>query len=471
MNVLASRRARLFAIAIVSAAVHVAIGSYIASGEPGYFVDYRLAGNPDAIDYVRLGENFWSRGEYSRQTGPPHVPDLLRTPMYPLLAGGVQTLFGVIWPLYALQVGLAMLTALLVAETAAALFGPAAGFAAGLAFAADPGMAILTYQPMSESLFIIWFTLALWLWVRDVRRGGRIKYVSIGLLLGFAILTRPAALYAPVALAMGTVFVQRQCRWRMMVAACCVMAVAYLTVAPWIVRNHAVHRIARLTNADTVNLLYFAGAGVYQVQHRISREQAQAQIAREYQLPDIAQTNNIWRAGGPAHVVDDRQRRVARDILLSNPEALARSTATGLVKAAIAHNANDLAAMSGRTWTPPGLGRILSLELRSAWNALSRNASMLIGFWLYQVGLAIAILALAFVGMVAALIRRPMHEAVPGLLMIGGYLVLTIAVVGIDAYARHRAPLLPLASMFAGTAVAWVCLPVLHALRAKPPMH
>src|SRR4051794_32175659 len=56
---------------------------------PDYLADYRLNSNPDAVHYVLLGDNIWSGHGYSRQEGSPYHPDMLRTPAYPLLAGGV----------------------------------------------------------------------------------------------------------------------------------------------------------------------------------------------------------------------------------------------------------------------------------------------------------------------------------------------------------------------------------------------
>src|SRR5262247_3574215 len=84
----------LLKIVLLSFMVNLILTVFIGINQPEYFWDYRRNGNPDARDYVRLGENFWLSGKYSRQAAPPYQPDILRTPVYPILAGGINVLSG-----------------------------------------------------------------------------------------------------------------------------------------------------------------------------------------------------------------------------------------------------------------------------------------------------------------------------------------------------------------------------------------
>src|SRR5947199_2638051 len=75
----------------------------IALRNPEYLSDYRLAGNPDSHDYILIGQNLLKHGEYSRSMcAPPYIPDMLRTPVYPVFAGGL-TLLGGPLQLYLIQ--------------------------------------------------------------------------------------------------------------------------------------------------------------------------------------------------------------------------------------------------------------------------------------------------------------------------------------------------------------------------------
>ena len=62
--------------------------------------------------------------------------------------------------------------------------------------------------------------------------------------------------------------------------------------------------IPRVTNVDSNNLVYFVGAGAYQVRHGITLEEAQDQIAREFHLVPYIVTQNPWMTDRPLKDVD-----------------------------------------------------------------------------------------------------------------------------------------------------------------------
>ena len=55
-----------------------------------YLFDYELNKNPDAVQYVRQGRNTLLHGQFSRSLAPPYVPDMIRTPVYPVFAGALD---------------------------------------------------------------------------------------------------------------------------------------------------------------------------------------------------------------------------------------------------------------------------------------------------------------------------------------------------------------------------------------------
>lgn len=81
-------------ILMIAVAPSIFMACDIVLRNPRYLQDYTLASNPDAIHYVVLGRNFWARGVYSREEQPPFTPDILRTPVYPLVAGGLDLALG-----------------------------------------------------------------------------------------------------------------------------------------------------------------------------------------------------------------------------------------------------------------------------------------------------------------------------------------------------------------------------------------
>ena len=53
-----------------------------------------------------------------------------------------------------------------------------------------------------------------------------------------------------------------------------------------------------ISTADTINLVYFCGAGAFSVERGVSLEKAQEQIQNEYHLVSLIQSNNHWKRLG-----------------------------------------------------------------------------------------------------------------------------------------------------------------------------
>src|SRR5688572_27728144 len=75
-------------------AINLAIFVGVARNRPLYLRNTELMENPDARHYVLLGKNVLLHGRFSRAEEPPLIPDMLRTPLYPLVAGALDLLAG-----------------------------------------------------------------------------------------------------------------------------------------------------------------------------------------------------------------------------------------------------------------------------------------------------------------------------------------------------------------------------------------
>src|SRR5262245_1448232 len=235
----------------LNAVLFVAIGCR----RPDYLIDYRLNPNPDAHHYVLLGRNVFLHGAYSRSDGPPFVPDMLRTPVYPVFAGGLDLLGGA-GAIYAAQALLHAGSCLLLFCLVRELIGQKAAVWASLFLASDIMVVSSNFVAMSESLFLfLMLASAVCLWpVRGLggeeSRGWRL--FGGGILLGLAILTRPAALYLPVIVVVSYLIVGRARRQLKMAAlqlACCLLPVLLL-VGGCVARNAAVFGVTRVTTVD-----------------------------------------------------------------------------------------------------------------------------------------------------------------------------------------------------------------------------
>ncbi|HLC02098.1 MAG TPA: hypothetical protein VJK02_03615 [Anaerolineales bacterium] len=180
---------------------------------------------------------------YDIQLTPSEVPEdgyitTFRAPGYPLFLAGAYVLTGVSYRLAGVRVVQAFLTAALAPLTALlalklGLTRRAAVFA-GMAMAVYPVLWMYPLGLGSENLFMPLLLAAILLLLDAVTRGSRPVLVASGLVLGAAILTRPAlTLFLPLA----GLWTWRRTGFRAAVLTT-LAAVAVLT--PWVIRNSLV---------------------------------------------------------------------------------------------------------------------------------------------------------------------------------------------------------------------------------------
>jgi 4-amino-4-deoxy-L-arabinose transferase-like glycosyltransferase len=436
---------------IVCAVLNAANLLAIARFHPAYLRDERTIEIPDAQHYLLLGRNLLLHGEYSRSQGPPYVSDVFRTPVYPVFAGGFDLLGG---PglIYAVQAFLHVLTVLCVYRLADRTFGERAAFFAALLIAIHPTLLMVNLQAMSETLFV--FTLVLSVLVLHsamTAGGGRWRYFAAGALLGVATMVRPAGLYLPLALAVFALVARartdgfRRAGGR---AAALVLGAA-IWIAPWIIRNAVEFGIPKLTTNDTVVLVYFTGAGAYQAHYGIEREAAVQMIADEFHIHTDGDMCNYHSRGYSPAALEREARPVIVPVLTRFPADLCRACSLGLAKALFSHDAQFYAGTLGLPWSRPGAGGLVRLD-RDAWGRLLANHPLVIAAFAAPFAVNAVLVPLALVGAVLALKRGGAGAYLILLLFV--FFALVCAAVGMDAYTRYSAPILPFAAVLAGLA-------------------
>lgn len=439
--------------------------------------------NPDAGFYISVGQNFLFRGEFSRSTEPPYTPDFGVTPTYPLFAGALEFV-GSTAAIYFAQVILSLFTCYFIYRFAAFFFTKKTAWLAAMLFALDPLPVSYNFQPMSEMpyLFLMMWGLVILAPVLSRASGemsetqGRrvfVRLISAGVILGIAILARPAGLYLPVILCVmlawrffsAKIGVRRTVSLTLLFFLC-----AYLPVISWIGRNYVTFGMPKLARTQTIMLVYYTGASAWQVHHGISREEAQELIQKTYDLPSHTACHNPEFYGLAPAEIEAKLRPHQWEILLAYPRELAISSLTGILKGTLAHNTAEIAYISDFSWQSPGITELLAGREKenrdSPGNPLSLNL-----FFLYAVGFNFFLLISAGVGGIRCLAHRPARFIfclLAGILLYG---VLTMAVAGTDCVARYRIPNLPVMYLFAAVCfVGFTVAPpaLLHTPKASP---
>ncbi|MEO7426463.1 MAG: glycosyltransferase family 39 protein [Fibrobacteria bacterium] len=459
-----SRYRLLVAALAVAMVIQLLFALVIAKGNPAYFGHYHAQIHPDAQHYMVLAENFWEGRGFSRMDAPPYQPDALRTPGYIAVAGPLWLSARMVWPLYLFNALCHLITAVLVYRMAAAFLGHKAALAAAAFFALDLMLASLVFETMTEPFFNLLWVLGAVLFLEGFPRfrngkGGAMRLAGAGAVLGFAVLVRPAGLYIPLVLAAAAAVTPRTRKEAVNTARAMALFLpaALLVMIPWMARNQKTFGIFRLSTVDAINMVYYAGAGPYQLEYGLSLPEAQKRISQDYHLASNWEYHNPWNTGKTIRQLDEEIRAVTRPVLLRDVPRLALATLIGVSRSAFAHTADNFSEMAGRAWVSPGMGNLAHgkwgefakrLRLNPAWSVA------VFAIELMQACLLWPLFLIGCAGLGWRFLRGHRFSGMP--LLLCAYFLATMGAGGMDATARFRASILPLAYVLAAQGALYV---------------
>ena len=207
--------------------------------------------------------------------------------------------------------------------------------------------------------------------------------------------------------------------------------------------------LPKLSYVDTVNLVYFAGAGPYQIERGLDLEEAKAAIAQELGLPPYRVVQNIHATNYPLVEVERELRRAWPRVLFRYPKALVKAGCLSFGKAVVSHNSALLADLTGQSWSHPNAEDMIRLR-GAAFRRLAQNTTPLTVAFLWELAHALLSVAFACIGIISSLQPRAGRTIALLCFMILGDFALTIPLFGLEAYHRCRMPMLPFVALFAG---------------------
>ena len=308
----------LLAVAVTAVVIRLAVSasfkghSYVAAGpvKPETEASYLKRGEVDLGDseqYLLLGASIRHRLSYTWN----HEPNTFRTPGYPLL---LAVLGNNMLAILIVQALLGGVTVLMTGLIGSRLFSPRVGLLGASLLALDIPSIFLSGTVMSEVLLTSLAVLAAALFLGWPQDRGRkacegkpsrtLSAAAAGMVLGFAALVRPIALFTFVPF--GLLLVARR-NWRGLV----LMLVAF-SVLPgiWIVRNYCHYRRFSLTSNGGYNLLYANAAAVIGDEQHTTWDIERLRLARDF-TSKLATDNPLELA--------DAMTRKAVNIILHDP--------------------------------------------------------------------------------------------------------------------------------------------------------
>jgi Dolichyl-phosphate-mannose-protein mannosyltransferase len=200
----------------------------------------------DQDGYRRLGQVLATTGKFTRfPDAPAFVPEVIRTPAYPIFVASIYKVFGEHQSAVAIaQIGLFTIVCMLVYAIARRLVPERIAWLAALAtalFSPIPYFAALT---MTEVWTTLWFTLAMWLVMRAIDEPAPGWFVVLGVVCAIATLSRPVFVLFPFALAAVSIVVlpvvaKRAARPRPALSYWGTMLASFaITMLPWLTYNY-----------------------------------------------------------------------------------------------------------------------------------------------------------------------------------------------------------------------------------------
>jgi 4-amino-4-deoxy-L-arabinose transferase-like glycosyltransferase len=282
----------------------------------------------DAFEYDYYARSIAADGGfpesgYLRQGGPTSI----RGPGYPAVLGGVYALSGDSRTagrlLGACLGGLSVFLLYLIAKR---IWGRRIGVLAAGSAAIFPPLVLLSRDLVSENLFIVLVLGALLCVLNFRRSGGALSWAAAGgALCGLAALTRNTGFALALPLALGVWTLRPRLRPASLMAPFLALAVAALTIAPWVVRDAIefgrfvpVTTSAGIASAGTYNEASYRDSGTHGAWRT---PQIVPGLAPLFASPELDEAE-----------VDATLRREARDFAWQHPGYVVETSAWNLLR-------------------------------------------------------------------------------------------------------------------------------------------
>lgn len=257
----------------------------------------------DAVGYVDIAGNLNEGLGFARTMKDGSVvPDMFRTPLYPLVLASSQLLTGGFLAALILQVIIGSLipglTFLLGKEVGIGDFKSLI-LASGLTVI-EPLTVVFSFLLLTETIFIA-FLLSSLIFLAKALKSFDLKYAALaGLFLGLATLTRPITAYYPlfIILLVGAFCIFNKGEFSKLWKPLAVfVTVFYLVLSPWMIRNYFISGNYAVSSVGTINLYSDYGASIYSLKEGIPFHEGERKVEKifidKYGLPSNYFDGNV----------------------------------------------------------------------------------------------------------------------------------------------------------------------------------
>lgn len=196
----------------------------------------------DATTYYQVGKSLAAGKGFTNADG---TPSPLVKPLYCLFLAAIFAIFpainiGIVRLFQALFIAL---TCFIIVKIAREAFGEKTGFWSGVFMAVYPPFWIISSSILPESLFTFLLALAVYLLVAAIKKNKMLLFLCSGLVFGLSTQARPTSIMLPLFIS-AALFVFIRERSKYLKGFILVIAITFLAVIPWTVRNYVVFKVA-----------------------------------------------------------------------------------------------------------------------------------------------------------------------------------------------------------------------------------
>ncbi len=281
-----------------------------------YLLHPETAVKTDSAHYLVIARNMIQHHAFSASTAPPYIPDISRTPGYPLFLFPFAALFASPIPwIIGIQMLLSALTSVLLWRWATPWSGRRGALGAALVLGCDWVTLAHSGMMLTETLFIFFFTLAL-MQTWDALEKNPERSGIAGLLWGISALIRPVVVYLPFLL---TALWFRKKKWGIVF-----LAASYLLPGLWVLRNYHAGHFAGYTSIDGYALLMYPAAGAEAIRLKEPIGSVRARLLKEAAATLPAGAKDVDVRNAYKTKADDVLRHAKWELLVFNAHGAAR---------------------------------------------------------------------------------------------------------------------------------------------------
>jgi 4-amino-4-deoxy-L-arabinose transferase-like glycosyltransferase len=282
----------------------------------------------DALGYHQLANLIVKNFDFSQNFDV----NAIRTPAYPFFISAVYSIFGSKpWIVFLFQIALDACSCFFLIKLFAKISNETIAIYAAIFFALDPFLALHSLTLLTESLFIFFLTLILYV-CGELLSGTSDKkrtflYVTLGLLLGVATLVRPILQYIPIILCVYFLF----CFGlkRVVMQRCAIMLVVFSAViSVWLFRNYVTYGAWSISTAGDYNVVLDVMMAE-SAEHNADPETVKQEIFAE--ADSAMKQEGVNPETANPFVKGSYWKSVAMKYLLRNPLSFVRAYLKGMV--------------------------------------------------------------------------------------------------------------------------------------------